>query len=62
MLRPSSPGIMMSRMIKSMRAALIVCVIAAAVLRNGYAKSVAGQKARKKAAQFLVVVDDQDVL
>ena len=30
MLRPSSPGIMMSRMIRSMRAALIVCVIAAA--------------------------------
>ena len=44
-----------------MRAALIVCVIAAAVLRNGYAKPVAGQEAREKAAQFLVVIDDQDV-
>ncbi len=31
------------------------------ILRNGHAKSVAGQEAREKAAQFLVVIDDQDV-
>ena len=32
------------------------------ILRNGNAKSVVGQEAREKAAQFLVVIDDQDVL